>query len=110
MAQMTLERVGQPALPELDRHRRGSWRIVREVTLLAVLFGVYNLGRFLSAGHAGAAVKHAGGRPRSEAWLGLRSEAVVQHHALEVHVWARVADLYYAGVHCPLSAILLLWL
>jgi hypothetical protein len=110
MAQMTLERVGQPALPELDRHRRGSWRIVREVTLLAVLFGIYNLGRFLSAEHAGSAFKHAGELTRSEAWLGLPSEAVVQHHALQVHGLARVANLYYAGVHFPLTAIVLLWL
>ena len=29
MAQVTLERVGQPALPDLDRQRGGPWRILR---------------------------------------------------------------------------------
>ncbi|WP_233714644.1 phosphatase PAP2 family protein [Kribbella jiaozuonensis] len=111
MAQMTLDRVGQPALPELGRNRRGGvWRIVREVGLLAVLFGVYNLGRFLSAEHSGSAIKHAHELIRWEAWLGLPSEATFQQHALQVDGLARIANLFYATVHFPLTAMVLLWL
>lgn len=110
MAQVTLERVGQPALPEVGRHHSGIWRIVREVTLLAALFGVYNLGRFLSAEHSGSAFKHANELIRWEAWLGLPSEATLQHHALQVGGLARAANLFYAGVHFPLTAAVLLWL
>jgi hypothetical protein len=111
MAQMTLDRVGQPALPELGRKRGGGvWRIVREVALLGVLFGVYNLGRFLSAEHSGSAFKHAHELIRWEAWLGLPSEATFQHHALQVDGLARVANLFYATVHFPLTAMVLLWL
>jgi hypothetical protein len=108
---MTLDRVGQPALPELGRSRgAGTWRIVREVALLAVLFGVYNLGRFLSAEHSESAFKHAHELIRWEAWLGLPSEATLQHHALQVDGLARAANLFYATVHFPLTAMVLLWL
>ncbi|MEV4261603.1 phosphatase PAP2 family protein [Kribbella sp. NPDC049584] len=111
MAQMTLDRVGQPALPELGRSRGGGiWRIVREVALLAVLFGVYNLGRFLSAEHSGSAFAHAHELIRWEASLGLPSEATFQHHALQVDGLARIANLFYATVHFPLTAMVLLWL
>ncbi|MFI5693222.1 phosphatase PAP2 family protein [Kribbella sp. NPDC051586] len=111
MTQMTLDRAGQPALPELGRHRSGGiWRIVREVALLAALFGVYNLGRFLSAEHSGSAFKHAHELIRWEAWLGLPSEATLQHHALQVDGLARAANAFYATVHFPLTAMVLLWL
>ncbi|WP_238152728.1 phosphatase PAP2 family protein [Kribbella speibonae] len=110
MAQMTLERVGQPRLPELGRQRGGIWRIVKEIALLAALFGVYNLGRFLSAEHAGSAFRHADELIRWEAWLGLPSEAMIQHHALKIDGLAQLANVFYASVHFPLTAIVLLWL
>jgi len=115
MAQVTLERVGQPALPELGRHRLdrqrgGLWRIVREIALLAVLFGVYNLGRFLSAEHSGSAYEHAHDLIRWEAWLGLPSEASIQRQVLTIDGLAQVANVFYASVHFPLTAAVLLWL
>ncbi|WP_238173485.1 phosphatase PAP2 family protein [Kribbella speibonae] len=110
MAQMTLERVGQPRLPELRRQRGGIWRIVKEIALLAALFGIYNLGRFLSAEHAGSAFRHADELIRWEAWLGLPSEATIQHHALKIDGLAQLANVFYASVHFPLTAIVLLWL
>lgn len=112
MAQVTLERVGQPTVPErtAGRPQSGVRRILREIGLLAVLFGVYNLGRFLSAEHAGSAVRHAHELIRWEAWLGLPSEAAIQQHALQVDGLARIANLFYASVHFPLTAMVLLWL
>jgi len=109
MAQMTLERVEQPSL-EVVKPRRGGRRIIREVVLLAVLFGVYNLGRFLSAEQAGSAFRHADDLIRWEAWLGLPSEATVQHQALQIPGLAEVANVFYASVHFPLTAAVLLWL
>ncbi|MEU4291021.1 phosphatase PAP2 family protein [Kribbella sp. NPDC026596] len=105
---MTLERVGQP-LPAATAHR-GIWRIVREIALLAVLFGAYNLGRFLSADHTGSAYKHADELIRWENWLGLPSEATVQQQALRIHGLADIANVFYASVHFPLTAVVLLWL
>jgi PAP2 superfamily len=110
VGQAILERVGEPALPELDRQRGGIRRIVREIALLGVLFGVYNLGRFLSAEHSGSAVRHAHELIRWESWLGLPSEATFQHHALKIDGLAQAANLFYAIVHFPLTAAVLLWL
>ena len=105
---MTLERVGQP-LPA-PAAPSGIWRIVREIALLAVLFGAYNLGRFLSADHTGSAYRHADELIRWENWLGLPSEATVQQQALRIHALADIANVFYASVHFPLTAIVLLWL
>jgi hypothetical protein len=110
VAQLTLERVEPPALPAADKPRTGVRRIIREVALLAVLFGVYNLGRFLSAEHTGSAYKHADKLISWEAWLGLPSEATVQHQALQVPGLADAANVFYASVHFPLTAAVLLWL
>ncbi|MFG1622737.1 phosphatase PAP2 family protein [Kribbella sp. NPDC049227] len=111
MAQLTLERVEHRSLPAAVKSpHHGIWRILREVTLLAVLFGVYNLGRFLSADHTGSALRHADDLIRWEAWLGLPSEAAVQQHALRIDGLAEVANVFYASVHFPLTAVVLLWL
>jgi len=112
VAQLTLERVEQPARAARApvRQHTGVRRIVREVALLAVLFGVYNLGRFLSADHAGSAYKHADKLIGWESWLGLPSEATVQHQALQVPGAAEAANVFYASVHFPLTAVVLLWL
>jgi hypothetical protein len=107
VAQLTLERVEHPVAVKPSA---GVRRIVREVALLAVLFGVYNLGRFLSAEHVGSAYKHADELIGWEAWLGLPSEATVQHQALQVPGFAEAANVFYASVHFPLTAAVLLWL
>ncbi|WP_406046551.1 phosphatase PAP2 family protein [Kribbella sp. NBC_00889] len=109
MAQLTLERVEHRSVPVAVKPH-GIWRIVREVALLAVLFGVYNLGRFLSADHTWSAFRHADDLIRWEAWLGLPSEAAVQQHALRIDGLADVANAFYASVHFPLTAVVLLWL
>ena len=111
MAQVTLERLEQPSLPVLvAKPRSGIWRIVREIALLAMLFGVYNLGRFLAADRVGAAYRHADELIRWEAWLGLPGEATAQQQALQVPGLAEMANVFYAGVHFPLTAMVLLWL
>ncbi|WP_238176701.1 phosphatase PAP2 family protein [Kribbella albertanoniae] len=104
MAQLTLERVG------VDPRRGGVRRIVREAGLLAVLFGAYNLGRLVSAEHAGSAYRHAVDLIGWERAVGLPSEAAVQGSALRVPGLAEGANLFYAGVHFPLTAAVLLWL
>jgi hypothetical protein len=107
---MTLGRCGQPSLlVVVARPRSGIWRIVREIALLAMMFGSYNLGRFLAAGHVGAAYRHASELIQWEAWLGLPSEATVQQQALQVPGLPEVANVFYASVHFPLTAIVLLW-
>jgi len=107
VAQLTLERVEHPVAVKPSA---GVRRIIREITLLAVLFGVYNLGRFLSAEHVGSAYQHADELIGWEAWLGLPSEALVQQQALRIAGMAEAANVFYASVHFPLTAAVLLWL
>ncbi|MDX6281121.1 MAG: hypothetical protein QOH03_2192 [Kribbellaceae bacterium] len=112
MAQVTLSRPleGLPALsPPSEQHVKLK-RVVREIALLAVLFGIYNLGRLISAHHAGSAFIHADEVRHFQTWLGLPTEAQVQHFALQVPDLARLANRYYATVHFPLTAIVLIWL
>jgi hypothetical protein len=97
-----------PCLPDAPHAKLR--RIVREVLLLAFLFGVYNLGRFISAGHAGEAFAHADELIHLQTQLGLPSETTVQQAALTIPDLAQLANRYYAFVHFPLTAIVLLWL
>ncbi len=111
MAQATLEPLSRPLqelTPAATRARRK--RIVREIVLLAVLFGVYNLGRLISAQHAGAAFDNADALMQFQSWIGLPSEAQVQQLALQIPDLAQTANRYYASVHFPLTAIVLLWM
>lgn len=112
MAQVTLERVHRPLedLSSVSSRRHGRRRILREIALIAILFGIYNLGRYLSAKHSGSAFAHADELIHLQARLGLPSEAVVQRLALSVPDLAGSANRYYASVHFPLTAIVLLWL
>lgn len=109
MAQVTLSRPLEDLPPLSEPHPRLK-RIIREIALLAVLFGVYNLGRLISAHHAGSAFEHADALRHVQTLIGLPSEARVQELALQVPDLARAANRYYAGVHFPLTAIVLLWL
>ena len=110
MAQATLEPVRPlEELAPLEHHARLK-RILREVALLAVLFGLYNLGRFLSAKHAGSAFLNADALIHFQTRLGLPSEADVQSFALQIPDLAQLANRYYASVHFPLTAIVLIWL
>ena len=85
-------------------------RIAREILFVAFLFGAYNLGRFLSMGHATEALAHASTLINLQAQLGLPSEASLQHAALKLPDLAQLANRYYAYVHFPLTAAVLLWL
>ncbi|NEA33415.1 phosphatase PAP2 family protein [Streptomyces sp. SID13031] len=101
---------GLPPLSPPSEHHTRFKRIAREIALLAVLFGIYNLGRLFSAHHAGSAFVHADTVRHVQDWLGLPTEAQVQHLALQVPDLARAANRYYASVHFPLTAIVLVWL
>jgi hypothetical protein len=75
-----------------------------------VLFGVYNVGRYISAQHAGSAFDHAHALIGLQAEMSLPSEAVIQRTVMTVPELVRWANLYYMGVHFPLTAVVMLWL
>ncbi|WP_344181105.1 phosphatase PAP2 family protein [Kribbella lupini] len=84
--------------------------MVREAVLLATLFLVYSAGRQIAAKHTGSAFDHADQVLSLQRWLHLPNEAALQQHALQVPHLVEGANLYYASVHAPLTAIVLLWL
>lgn len=86
------------------------WRVAREAVLLATLFLVYSAGRQIAAKHTGSAFDHADQVLSFQRWLHLPSEAALQQHALQVPHLVEGANLYYASVHAPLTAVVLLWL
>jgi hypothetical protein len=84
--------------------------VVREAVLLATLFLVYSAGRQIAAKHTGSAFGHADQVLSLQRWLHLPNEAAIQQHALQVPQLVEGANLYYASVHAPLTAVVLLWL
>ncbi|TDW89093.1 PAP2 superfamily protein [Kribbella sp. VKM Ac-2566] len=86
------------------------WRVVREAVLLATLFLVYSAGRQIAARHTGSAFDHAHEVLSLQNWLQLPNEASIQHWVLQFPRLVEGANLYYASVHAPLTAAVLLWL
>jgi len=106
MGIQALERVGQGR----EQQQKVFWRVAREAVLLATLFLVYSAGRQLAARHSGSAFDHAHEVLSFQNWLHLPNEAAVQHWAFQFPHLIQGANLYYASVHAPLTAAVLLWL
>jgi hypothetical protein len=88
-----------------------SWRqVLRELALVALLFGTYKIGRLAAAGSRGEALQHARQVWDLERWLHLPSEAGIQRWLVEVPAAPHLATMYYAWVHFPATAALLVWL
>lgn len=83
---------------------------IRELILVTVLFLAYKAGRLLSAGHVGEAYANAGRIWDLERALRLPGEDAVQRLLTGDDLLIRVANVYYAGVHFPATAALLLFL
>jgi PAP2 superfamily len=102
----------------LDRARRG-WalrpnggrpRPIPELLLIAVLFGIYKLGRLMADGRVTDAFGNAHRVWDLERFLHLPSEVDFQHGLLHSHVLVYVANSYYAYVHFPATVLFLLWI
>ncbi|MGY4765603.1 phosphatase PAP2 family protein [Kribbella sp. CWNU-51] len=105
-----LERVGPDGEEQGQRGAQVFWRVVREAVLLATLFLVYSAGRQIAARHTGSAFGNAHEVLSFQSWLHLPNEASIQHAALKFPHLVEGANLYYASVHAPLTAAVLLWL
>jgi hypothetical protein len=82
---------------------------VRELLLVGSLFLAYKFGRVLIAGHVDEAYAGAARVWDLERALRLPSEAAVQGTVLGTEWLVRSANLYYAWVHFPVTAAVLLW-
>jgi hypothetical protein len=84
--------------------------VALELVLVASLFLAYRFGRLL-VGHSSAeALDHASELIGWERAVGLPSELGLQHLLLSNEIVARLANIYYASVHFPLTALFLVWL
>lgn len=82
---------------------------LRELLLVATLFGVYEFGRLAVGGDVRSAYANAA---RVWAWeraWRLPDEAALQQAILDQGWLVRAANLYYAGVHFPATVAFLLW-
>jgi len=91
------------------RPNGGRPRPVPELVLIAVLFGIYKLGRLAADGRVSEAFGNAHRVWDLERTLDLPSELDVQHGLLQSHALIHVANSYYAYVHFPATALFLLW-
>ena len=82
---------------------------VRELLLVGSLFLAYKLGRVLIAGQVDDAFAAAGQVWHLERWLRLPNEAALQQLVLGDDWLVRFANSYYAWVHFPATAAVLLW-
>jgi PAP2 superfamily len=112
VTQEALTEASYPSTPSSPAGRRLAVirALVIEVFLLGVMFGVYELGRHLAHAEAGEATAHAHQIWNLERWLHLPSESGIQDWVLDQANVARLANLYYVGVHFPATFAILAWL
>ncbi|GAA4142933.1 phosphatase PAP2 family protein [Phytohabitans flavus] len=84
--------------------------LVIEVVLIASMMVIYQGIRHLADGQMGVAFRHADWIWEVERALRLPSEAMIQHWALSWGATARLANLYYVGVHFPGTIAAMVWL
>jgi hypothetical protein len=84
--------------------------VARELVLVAGLFLVYKIGRRLALGHIAAAFHNAHRVWDLERGLRLPGEGVLQSLLLRDDTVVHLANVYYATVHFPATALFLVWL
>lgn len=81
-----------------------------ELVLVAALFLAYRYARLLVGHSSAVAFGNAADLVGWERAVGLPSELGVQQVLLSSETVTRLANLYYASVHFPLTAVFLVWL
>jgi hypothetical protein len=85
-------------------------RAGRELVVIALMFGAYKLGRVVAAKHVGEAFDNAYVIWDLERILRLPDELALQTLVLKSDLVTRAANVYYAAVHFPATALFLVWL
>ncbi|MFG2001891.1 phosphatase PAP2 family protein [Spirillospora sp. NPDC048911] len=107
---MNLLQTPRKAGPPMARPDAARPKPLRELLLIAVLFGAYKLGRLLATGRVTEAFGNAHDVWALERDLRLPSELGVQHALLHNDLLVHAANSYYAYVHFPATAAFLLWI
>lgn len=103
----------RPATDNVTRRRSRAAHtreLIIEVLLIASVMFFYQGVRHLADGQLGLAYQHADLVWRIERFLYLPSEAMLQDWALSWPHTARLANLYYVGVHFPGTLLAMIWL
>lgn len=96
--------------PQRESRRATLRAFFAELLLIALLITVYQGVRHLAIGHFGEAARHAEWVWSFERAVYLPNEATLQRWVLHWPDAARLANLYYVGVHFPGTTIALVWL
>jgi PAP2 superfamily len=107
---LTSVRDGTQVEPQRESRRATLRAFVAELLLIALLITVYQGVRHLAIGHFAVAAQHAEWVWRLERAVYLPNEATIQRWVLHWPDAARVANLYYVGVHFPGTTVALVWL
>ena len=82
----------------------------RELSLVLLLYSVWQLAHELTVTHVTGALDHGRWVLDAEAWLHLPSEAALQRWFLPHPLWVQAMNAYYAVVHVPALGVFLIWL
>jgi PAP2 superfamily len=86
-------------------------RLAHEAGVIVAMLLLYDLGRYLAARHVGMAFAHSDTLWQFERWLHLPNEAMVQSWILDGSTdLMQAANIYYAGMHFPVTFLALMWL
>jgi PAP2 superfamily len=87
-----------------------SFRLWRELSLIAAFYAAYTLVRLLIPHDDGAAYTHAGQVLRLEHALGPNIELKLNRALLQAPALARAANVFYATAHFAVTLLVLAWL
>jgi PAP2 superfamily len=86
-------------------------RLAHEAGVIVAMLLAYDLGRYLAARHVGMAFEHAETVWQLERWLHLPNELMLQSWVLDGSTdLMHAANIYYAGMHFPVTLLALMWL
>jgi hypothetical protein len=86
-------------------------RLAHEAAVIVAMLFAYDLGRYLAARHVGMAFEHAETVWQLERWLHLPNELMLQSWVLDGSTdLMHAANIYYAGMHFPVTLLALMWL
>lgn len=82
----------------------------QELTLMALLYGIWRLARVLPLDQSGGAIERGRQVNQLQRYLHFPTELSLQHFVLN-HEWlGRAINFYYAVAHVPATLIFLVWL
>ncbi|WP_460369786.1 phosphatase PAP2 family protein, partial [Actinocorallia lasiicapitis] len=94
----------------IERGATGRPGLVRELLLIAVLYGAYRFGRLAANGHVERAFANAADVTSLERALRLPAESWLQGLMLHSEPLTKAANLFYAGVHFPATIAFLVFM